>query len=283
MTVTIGADPEVFLSDKRTGTVVPACGLIGGTKEKPLAIDGMAEGFAVQEDNVMLEYNIPPTAYYDEFTYSIRTMLGRCNEMVSKKNPNYTIDVGSERLFPRELLQTPQAMMFGCSPDFNAYENGAPWDPVDPEDLEEDVGAWRFAGGHIHVGFSEPTKVNAPDFVQAAFADLFLGLPATSADKQGKRRELYGQPGRFRPTKYGFEYRTLSNFWVFADETCSEMGRRALNLGSFLETSSEDRLRHCFREIPWANVRDAIIKNDEGQAADVLAFATGDLRLSEAA
>ena len=29
------------------------------------------------------------------------------------------------------------------------------------------------------------------------------------------RKQLYGKAGAYRPKPYGFEYRTLSNFWVF--------------------------------------------------------------------
>src|SRR5258706_7979790 len=56
--VLVGADPELFLKDKATGQYKSACGLVGGTKERPKKID--KRGHAVQEDNVMVEYNIAP-------------------------------------------------------------------------------------------------------------------------------------------------------------------------------------------------------------------------------
>jgi hypothetical protein len=51
----VGSDMEVFLRDNLSGVPVPVCGLIGGTKEKPKEVLG-GNGFAVQEDNVMLEF-----------------------------------------------------------------------------------------------------------------------------------------------------------------------------------------------------------------------------------
>ena len=44
----IGADPELFLRDERTGGVMSGVGLIGGTKDKPLHM----EGFLLQIDGV---------------------------------------------------------------------------------------------------------------------------------------------------------------------------------------------------------------------------------------
>ena len=57
--ITIGADPECFIvvRDKHNGdTPYPIVGMLGGTKDNPLVI---ADGYAVVEDNVMAEFNIP--------------------------------------------------------------------------------------------------------------------------------------------------------------------------------------------------------------------------------
>ena len=72
---TIGADPEFFIQ-KYDGTMQPIVGLLGGTKDKPIAVQGARKGFAVQEDNVMAEYNIPPTAHADQFADSARHPAG---------------------------------------------------------------------------------------------------------------------------------------------------------------------------------------------------------------
>ena len=54
-----GSDIEVFLVNEKN-TVIPCVGLVKGTKEKPHRPKGMPKGYAVQEDNVMLEFNVPP-------------------------------------------------------------------------------------------------------------------------------------------------------------------------------------------------------------------------------
>ena len=58
--ITVGTDPELMLREKSTGRIISAAGLIGGTKGKPVQMEGLPEGYGVQEDNVMVEYNIPP-------------------------------------------------------------------------------------------------------------------------------------------------------------------------------------------------------------------------------
>ena len=59
MTATIGADPEILLRDSDY-LYRSVEGLIGGTKNAPVPIEGLPSGFGAQEDNVMLEFNIPP-------------------------------------------------------------------------------------------------------------------------------------------------------------------------------------------------------------------------------
>jgi hypothetical protein len=276
MSVSIGTDPELFLTDSRTGGVVPVCGLIGGEKGKPMDLGG---GFGVQEDNVMVEFNTPPKHDPYDFAASVREGIEKVTNLVCTRHEHLRLDDQSERLFSGIQLDTPQARMFGCSQDFDAYQQGSPFTPVLPEELVDGDGAWRFAGGHVHLGYDNPHGI--PDFVVSSFADVFLGLPAVGLDNQPKRRALYGAPGRYRPTPYGIEYRVLSNFWVMDGGLVEQIGYRAYNLGSFIEGSKESRLQTLFKEIPWADVCKAISDEDAGRAADILAYVRHDLEVSE--
>ncbi len=118
-----------------------------------------------------------------------------------------------------------KALIFGCKPDFNGYKKGANKKP-DAEKYPS-----RTAGGHIHFGdpnikvksntygdytlyfpFSEDDKNNIRN--KLMLLDMVLGLYSVLLDKPSKRRELYGKAGDHRVTSYGFEYRTLSNFFI---------------------------------------------------------------------
>lgn len=273
--VTIGADPEVFLCSTKSGEVIPSCGLIGGTKEEPQQCEDLGTGYAYQEDNVMLEFNIPPTTMPDMFTASIRDMLSWCADFVRTKE--LVIDVQSERLFSNDKLRSPNAQRFGCAPDMDAYSTtGMPRAGIDAGSLVDGDAQWRFAGGHVHIGFDR-SQVEAPDFVIAKLCDLYLGLPCVGADDQNRRRQLYGLPGLYRRTKWGIEYRTLSNFWIFNEATTHDIAVRALNLGILLEERDTDFLRKLHAEVPWDTVRAAITNSDEEAAADVIAFVETEL------
>lgn len=270
---TIGSDPELFLRDQRTGQVRAAVGLIGGTKDKPVPVKGH-EGYFLQEDNVMVEFNIPPATTGSRFARRILTGLEVVNHVVRTTGLPLELDIGAcSRMFPPTELLTPQAQQFGCSPDFNAHEQGQPWPTIKPVQLEEPDGAWRFAGGHVHIGYES----EAPEWVAAAFADVFLGLPSVSLDEQGTRRALYGQAGRYRPTKWGIEYRTLSNFWIWDEHLSKQIGDLAFALGAFLELRTTAEIQRLYAEVPWPDVRDAINKEDELKAADLLAYLNTDL------
>ena len=58
--VTIGADPELFIINEKTKKVVSAVGLIPGEKGNPWRADDMPEGFGLETDNILAEFNIPP-------------------------------------------------------------------------------------------------------------------------------------------------------------------------------------------------------------------------------
>jgi hypothetical protein len=273
MTISIGSDPELMLRNRSTGRIISACGLIGGTKGAAIQMEGLADGFGVQEDNVMVEFNIPPAFDRRTFASSIDQGLNWIREYVDTRYPELELDDKPARILMRDQLETKGSQTFGCAPDFEAHQDGVQSEGVSPALLETSEGAWRFNGGHIHIGY----EANVPQFVAGQFADLFLGLPSIGLDKQGLRRDNYGQAGRYRPCPYGIEYRTLSNFWLWDIETTKDVGRRAYELGKLLEVSSDKELRHMYGTVPWVDVRRAINTEDADMAADVLAFLERDL------
>lgn len=266
--ITLGSDPEVFLCHPTTQAFVPVCGKLGGTKEKPIAMTGLGSGYAVQEDNVMLEFNIPPCMSQRAFTESMELALTYVWDL-ARTRLGATLAHTCSAVFPTTDLMEPGAMTFGCSPDFDAYNAGAPHPRVDPRALKTNGGEWRFAGGHIHLGYS---KEDVPPFVAAQFADLWLGLPSVRHDKQGKRRELYGKAGRYRPTKYGIEYRTLSNFWLFDPGLLAQVASHAEALAVYLSNTPTKKLQRHHAEIPWNEIQTAIETENDVLAADISAF-----------
>jgi hypothetical protein len=297
--VTIGADPEFFLCDSRMGGVIPAIGLLGGTKSEPVPIPALqtsfppnpyfnvaslsktfkgtnlGKGYTMQEDNVMAEFNIPPCKSAREFTQAVTLAKANVIAHIQASNSYLDADNRCSRLFKESLLNTPKAKEFGCSPDFDSYKNGEPWAKINMKDLAEDGGEWRFAGGHIHIGFTG----RVPPFVAANLADVFLALPFVASDKQGRRRALYGQPGRYRPTSFGIEYRTLSNFWLWDMNTMYTVANQALNLGQILSSADLNKLQSQYQEIPWEDVRTAILFEDKTLAGRVLSYIRNSINL----
>ena len=231
----IGADPEFFIK-KKYGGYTSAVGLIGGSKWEPKKID--EDGHAILEDNVAVEFNIKPASSFDEFRSSIHKVLDHIRGIL----PGYEFSKESAVSFPQEELMTPEAQMFGCEPDFDAWR-----ECVNEKPCAEDKNL-RSAGGHIHVG--SDLAINNPVAVIRAM-DLFLGVPSTQLDAGTLRRELYGKAGCFRAKSYGAEYRTLSNFWIFDDSLIQwafNGTQRALEFvekGNTIDVADGYRIQRC--------------------------------------
>lgn len=213
----IGADPEVFIKEVQTGKFVPSLDLIGGTKENPRPVK---DGFSVQEDNILGEYNIPPSRTREEFNKNILLGMKYFQEVLP---PQYALEIKTSHKFLPDQLTDPRANEFGCTPDQNAWLNGKynPKPPVPKDGL-------RSAGGHVHIGYSisksneiasevEITKKDVNVHI-VRWLDLFLAVPATKLDLDTDRRKLYGKAGAYRDKPYGLEYRTLSSFWLQSKE-----------------------------------------------------------------
>ena len=202
-TLFIGADPEIFLQDAAAGGLVASIGLIGGSKEHPRPLP-IGDGYAVQEDNVALEYNIPPAASAAQLVDHINKAMAHLSQEVGAMGLKFSYE--SAAFFPADQLIHPNALEFGCDPDYNAWTG-----EMNPRPSAADK-TLRSCGGHVHVG----RKVK--DVLKSVkLCDLFLGVPSTVLDKGQLRKQLYGKKGAFRPKPYGFEYRVLSNYWVFRD------------------------------------------------------------------
>ena len=197
---TIGADPEFFIQSEM-GDMVPIVGLLGGTKEKPIPVRGAPKGFAVQEDNVMAEYNIPATTDYVHFADIVQQGRQYALAYIQQRRPDAMPYLGCSALFSSEQLDNPQAQTFGCSPDFDAYAQGAPLPRIQPQALSTPDGAWRFAGGHVHLGYKAFLSYEVPDFVVATLCDLIVSIPLLSYgfDPQGERRQFSRYTGTLPP------------------------------------------------------------------------------------
>jgi hypothetical protein len=196
----LGCDPETFLVDKN-GKPISAIGYIKADKWNPMQIPDMPKGFTLQEDNVSLEYGIPPAASAQEFIGSINAVMQKSLDYL----PELSFSKLSCIIFPEDQMEHPLAHIFGCEPDFDAWADKENRKPEPPHPF------MRSAGGHIHV----ETEKDGKSVVR--LMDLFLGVPSVLMDTGEDRKKLYGKAGAHRIKPYGVEYRTLSNFWIFSD------------------------------------------------------------------
>jgi len=217
----VGTDAEVFLMHRETGAPVSAVGLIGGTKEEPIPIKELGEGFMLQEDNVTAEFNIPPASNAEDFAESIKKMLIYLSFKVGIEN-NLEILPRPSLHFSHDQLQTLGAQTFGCEPDFNAWTRKA-------NELNQShpaLRSMRTAAAHVHISYTvdgqRPTEESRIFLVKAL--DVFLGLHFLGDDTD--RRLIYGMPGSFRPKEYGLEYRTLGNEWIESPNNTYEVFSR---------------------------------------------------------
>lgn len=208
---TIGADPEFFLQDKKTGRFIGAHGTTPGTKKKPEKFRDLG---ALQVDGMALEVNTKPVTTTIAFKLNLRLMLDAIPVRLSDRGfKNVSLEASPTADFDEEeWARAPEeAKILGCSPDFNAWTGNV-------NEVPDASVPFRSGAGHIHIGWGKGIK-QTEDFkkVCAEFTkemDAALGVASLLWDQDTRRRELYGRAGAFRPKPYGVEYRTLSNAWL---------------------------------------------------------------------
>lgn len=226
--ITIGADPEIFFVEARTNIPRSAEGLIGGDKFHPVPMDGLPEGFMVQEDNVAAEFNIPPATTQEQFTSSIFQGVKYVQE-IAKAN-KLKLAFVPELDFPLAQLQTEHCQTLGCNPDFNSWTEEANPQPVAPLTM-------RTAAGHVHIGWYQPQWLDV--LWVARLFDLYVTVPSILVTTKNRRRELYGKAGACRPKQYGVECRSADNFWVNSKKYMNTMWD---NIFTYINLLNEDRI-----------------------------------------
>lgn len=219
--VTVGGDFEYFLVNPVNGSPFPACGLIGGTKDKPRPMG--EKDYLITEDNVMVEFNIPPATTSKMFGQYVEKGFYMSHKYIP---PSLAPCVKATMEFdPQWLQMIPQAMVFGCEPDYNA------WQETKNPRPDSNV-TFRSAAGHVHIGYSNPDQDATVELIKAC--DIFLGLPSVWEDPDRVRRTLYGKSGAFRFKPYGGEYRVLGNYWIEHAVTASSIFTRVMKAVDFL-------------------------------------------------
>lgn len=196
----IGGDMEVFLQNKETKEIVSAEGIIKGTKKKPYNFDENDKFACTSLDNILAEFNIAPARTAAEYYWGIEKALNYINNSIPEELQ--TVALPAARL-DEKYLQTPNALLFGCESDINAWLNETNLPPFPDGNL-------RSAGHHITLGYDNPNEDINLMWVKAQ--DLHIGIPSVIQEPDNERKKLYGKAGAFRHTPFGVEYRSSSNY-----------------------------------------------------------------------
>ena len=205
MEFTFGTDPEFMIS--RWDDLQSAIPML---PKKENAVVKNGNGFYY--DNVLAEIAIKPSKNKDDAIKNIQQALQGLAKLV--KPSKFIIQASAK--YPTKELNDKDARIAGCNPEWNVYTLRC---VLPPEDVISKT-AFRTAGGHIHVGakgLEDPIKA----FDVIRMMDLFLGIPSIFLDTDPtskERRKIYGHAGGHRATDYGFEYRSLGNFWFSSPE-----------------------------------------------------------------
>lgn len=207
--ITIGADPETFVLDKKSGKIVSAHDLLPGTKENPHPV----AGGAIQVDGLAAEFNTEPCATGSQFETNCEQVIGELRKALGGK---YEVVFEPAHVFDQEYYDSlpDDPKILGCTADFNAYTQD-----INPPPDTMTAPTMRTTSGHIHVGWGsrfdpEDTNHIADCAAVAKQLDFALGIVSLLWDPDPRRRVMYGKAGCFRPKTYGMEYRTMSNVWL---------------------------------------------------------------------
>ena len=238
--LSFGSDPEFMLV--RDGRYFSAIEIIQGSIDNRINI----KGHQFYWDNVLAECAVRPAIGSQKFIESLK----ECFDIFSKMVHPYKLKIQASQEYPDSELQSAEARIAGCKPDFCAYE----LKQVMPPTIEIESQSLRTCGGHIHLGSNKGALVSDgyEPIVIVYLLDLFVGIPSLFLDQDKtsyNRRELYGQAGRYRVKSYGLEYRSLSNFWLTSPKLVKLIYNLCEFVVKFVEEGKSEELWEFDEEI----------------------------------
>jgi len=260
---TRGTDPEFFMVDKNTGKMISAIPYIEGVKDEPVPLP--SGGTAIR-DNVAVEFATPPVDNEDDFVDSIQKCIHEVRKLVPKK---FDIQALPSAHFDADQLDNFEAQQFGCDPDYNAWLLKMNKPPCGTDFT------LRTCGGHIHVGHVEG---DGNDFLVTPYGrvdtikmmDAVHGVISAILDSSPealRRKELYGKAGCHRPTYYGVEYRSLSNYWLKSPRLVRLMDSLTCDVLRVIRDGKNEEL---IADIGESRIQNIINTNDIEDARKVL-------------
>lgn len=258
--MTFGCDPEIFF-ENGSGKIVGAEKVIGK------GISGIKTYGKIDLDGVQGEIKTNPSTCREVIAGAIKDAFGAANRHL--KGTNYKVSFRGVVDVDQDELNSlsPEARQLGCAPSLNYYDDKASIG-VDPATYTK-----RSAGGHIHIGtlglgtiYQQPARV-------IPIMDICVGNTAVLLDRDplaAERRKVYGRAGEYRTQTHGFEYRTLSNFWLRSYPVMSMMFGLSRMAVSIIQSTlnGNDLESELMARVDLHKVREAINNNDFNMALD---------------
>jgi hypothetical protein len=258
--MSIGTDPEIFLTDAE-GKLLPAYKFLPDKHgRKPIYWDGF-----------QAEFRVPSHHCLENLAGDVQDRLTTLLQQLQKYAPGAKLSAQSVVEVPREELlhAEKEHVALGCDPSQNIYGMHSRNIP-DSRKLK-----WRFAGGHLHFGVAKRLKRTRffKEEVDGAIGmlDALLGVAMVSMAEEFDnplRRKYYGQAGEFRLPPHGLEYRTLSNFWLSHPalmHLAFDIGRMAVQLGMQGMRSAVkatlDEVQRCINDSDVDKARSLLLAN----------------------
>lgn len=250
-----GCDPELHLFDVDFNRIVSAIDVLKCDKHNPI---DLGDGIKCYADNVLIEASMPPS---DTIAGIVRTVGESLRRMQSLLGKRYRLVAKASHVYDDRDMQDPKAKEAGCSQNFDAYTGEANLPP-------RFDGNMRTGSFHIHMGWSYlSTPERRVEMIK--HLDRCLGLASVVFDvdeSAGRRRQLYGKAGEFRPTPYGVEYRVLGNYVIRSPELLT----LAYEIAEYATQVMQGNAGMRFQPRVTKQVRDAINTNNYQEAHALL-------------